>query len=505
VHDSFPWTRAVREFIAPCNIDEVKQLSDPTLFREAAFIGDRWVSSNDWISVTNPATGAEVGRVPSLASDETNQAIAAAAAAYPAWRSASAARRAELLESWHDAMIVNLEDLARIMTVEQGKPLAESRGEVRYGAGFVKWFSEEARRVYGDTIPAPTPDRRIIVLKQPVGVCAAITPWNFPIAMITRKCAPALAAGCTIVIKPSELTPFSALALAALAERVGFPAGVLNVVTGRPEPIGDALTSSETVRKLSFTGSTRVGRMLLEKCAKTLKRVSLELGGNAPFIIFSDADLEKAIQGVMASKFRNAGQTCVCANRILVQHEIYDEFAIRLTDAVARQVVGNGMDEGVTIGPLINSAAVDKVLGHIDDATTRGAVATVGGAVHARGSQFVQPTVLTGSKPDMKVANEETFGPVAPLFRFKSEDEALALANATPFGLAAYFYTENIRRSWRVAERLECGMVGLNTGSVSIEAAPFGGVKQSGFGREGSKYGMDEYLDIKAFHIGEIS
>ena len=483
----------------------MKPLSDPALFREAAFIANRWVTASDSIPVINPATGAAVGRVPSLGVEETNQAIAAAAAAYPAWRGESAARRAELLEAWHDAMMANLEDLARIMTLEQGKPLVESRGEVRYGAGFVKWFSEEARRVYGDTIPAPTPDRRIIVLKQPVGVCAAITPWNFPIAMITRKCAPALAAGCTIVIKPSELTPFSALALAALAERVGFPAGVLNVVTGRPEPIGDALTSSDAVRKLSFTGSTRVGRLLMEKSARTLKRVSLELGGNAPFIIFSDADLDKAIQGVMASKFRNAGQTCVCANRILVQDDIYDEFAIRLTQAVARQVVGDGMDEGVTIGPLINAAAVDKVLGHIEDARSRGAVATVGGTVHQRGGQFVQPTVLTGSRPDMKVANEETFGPVAPLFRFKTEDEALTLANATPFGLAAYFYTENVRRSWRVAERLECGMVGLNTGSVSIEAAPFGGVKQSGFGREGSKYGMDEYLDIKAFHIGEIA
>ena len=478
---------------------------DSTLIREAAFIDNRWVTGAEWISVRNPATGAEVGRVPSFGAEETNRAIAAAAAAFPAWRGAGAARRAELLEAWYDAMMANLDELARIMTLEQGKPLVESRGEVRYGGGFVKWFSEEARRVYGDTIPAPTPDRRIVVLKEPVGVCAAITPWNFPIAMITRKCAPAIAAGCTIVIKPSELTPFSALALAALAERVGFPPGVINVVTGLPEPIGEALTSSETVRKLSFTGSTRVGKLLMEKAARTLKRVSLELGGNAPFIIFSDADLDKAIQGVMASKFRNAGQTCVCANRILVQDEIYDDFAFRLTVAVARQVVGDGMQEGVTIGPLINGAAVDKVLGHIDDARTRGAVATVGGGLHARGGQFVEPTVLTAMTPDMRVANEETFGPVAPLFRFKTEDDALALANGTPFGLAAYFYTENVRRSWRVAERLECGMVGLNTGSVSIEAAPFGGVKHSGFGREGSKYGMDEYLQIKSFHIGEIT
>jgi succinate-semialdehyde dehydrogenase / glutarate-semialdehyde dehydrogenase len=483
----------------------VEHLSDPSLFREAAFIDGRWVSGSETIPVRNPATGAEIGRVPSLAGSETNQAIGAAAAAFPGWRGAGAARRAELLEAWHDAIITSLDDLARLMTLEQGKPLAESRGEVRYGAGFVKWFSEEARRVYGDTIPAPTPDRRIVVLKEPIGVCAAITPWNFPIAMITRKCAPALAAGCPIVIKPSELTPFCALALAVLAERVGFPPGVINVVTGRPEPIGEALTSSETVRKLSFTGSTRVGKLLMAQAASTLKRLSLELGGNAPFIVFSDADMEKALQGVMASKFRNAGQTCVCANRILVQDEIYDEFALRLTQAVARQVVGNGMTEGVTIGPLISEAAVDKVLGHIDDARMRGAVATVGGGVHERGGQFVAPTVLTAMTPEMKVATEETFGPVAPLFRFKTEDEAVTIANSTPFGLAAYFYTESVRRSWRVAERLECGMVGLNTGSVSIEAAPFGGVKQSGFGREGSKYGLDEYVHIKAFHIGEIS
>jgi succinate-semialdehyde dehydrogenase/glutarate-semialdehyde dehydrogenase len=483
----------------------VHQLADPSLLREAAFIGNHWITAPEWIAVQNPASGEEVGRVPSLGAAETNDAIAAAASAFPGWRDAGAGRRAQLLEAWHDAMIDSLEDLARIMTLEQGKPLAESRGEIRYGAGFVKWFSEEARRVYGDTIPAPTPDRRILVLKEPVGVAAAITPWNFPNAMIARKVGPALAAGCTIVVKPSELTPFSALAMAALAERVGIPAGVLNIVTGRPEPIGDALTSSGAVRKLSFTGSTRVGRLLMEKCAKTLKRVSLELGGNAPFIVFSDADLGKAIQGVAASKFRNAGQTCVSANRILVQDEIYDEFARRLTDAVARQVVGSGLDEGVTIGPLINDAAVEKVMGHIDDARTRGAVATVGGGAHARGGHFVQPTVLTAMTPAMRVANEETFGPVAPLFRFRTEDEALALANGTPFGLAAYFYTENIRRAWRVAERLECGMVGLNTGSVSIEAAPFGGVKDSGFGREGSKYGIDEYLQIKAFHIGEMT
>jgi succinate-semialdehyde dehydrogenase/glutarate-semialdehyde dehydrogenase len=483
----------------------VHALADPSLFRESLFIDNGWVSTADTIPVRNPATGDTLGHVPSAGASETRAAIAAAEAAFPAWRAVSATRRSELLEAWHDAMIANIDDLARIMTLEQGKPLTEARGEIRYGAGFVKWFAEEAKRVYGDTIPAPTPDRRIVVLKEPVGVCAAITPWNFPNAMITRKCAPALAAGCTVVIKPSELTPFSALAAAALAERVGFPRGVINVVTGPPGPIGEALTSSQVVRKLSFTGSTKVGKLLMERCAPTLKRLSLELGGNAPFIVFADADLDKAIQGVMASKFRNAGQTCVCANRILVEGAIYGEFAQRLTQAVARQVVGNGMDQGVTIGPLINAAAVDKVLGHIDDARAGGAVATVGGGAHALGGHFVQPTVLTSMTTAMRAASEETFGPVAPLFRFDSEEQALELANGTPFGLAAYFYTENVRRSWRVAEQLECGMVGLNTGSISIEMAPFGGVKQSGFGREGSRYGMDEYLNVKAFHIGEIS
>ena len=474
------------------------------LFRESLFINNEWVTTPATIPVRNPANGEVIGHVPSAGAAETHQAIAAAAAAFPAWRALPATRRSRLLEALHDAMIAEVDELAQIMTREQGKPLAESRGEIRYGAGFMKWFAEEAKRVYGDTVPAPTADRRILVLKEPVGVCAAITPWNFPNAMITRKIAPALAAGCTIVIKPSELTPFSALAVAALAERVGFPAGVINIVTGEAEAIGQALTSSEVVRKLSFTGSTRVGRILMAQCAPTLKRVSLELGGNAPFIIFADADLDKAIAGTMASKFRNAGQTCVSANRILVEDSIHDEFATRLTQAVAKQVVGDGLQDGVTIGPLINGGAVDKVLAHIDDARTKGAQATVGGGAHALGGRFVAPTVLTGMKPAMRVANEETFGPVAPLFRFGSEEEALALANSTPFGLAAYFYTENIRRAWRVAEGLETGMVGLNTGSVSIEMAPFGGVKQSGFGREGSRYGMDEYLNIKAFHFGDV-
>jgi succinate-semialdehyde dehydrogenase/glutarate-semialdehyde dehydrogenase len=490
---------------APSSPDLRNQLTDPALFRESAYIGGEWISGSTTIAVRNPANGETIGHVPDLGGEETRRAVAAAGAAFPQWRAVPAGKRSQLLEAWYGAIIQHTEDLARLMTLEQGKPLAESRGEIAYGAGFVKWFAEEARRVYGETIPAPTPDRRILVLKEPVGVCAAITPWNFPSAMITRKIAPALAAGCTIVLKPSELTPFSALALAVLAERVGFPAGVINIVTGQPGPIGEALTSSEVVRKLSFTGSTRVGRYLMEKSAGTLKRLSLELGGNAPFIVFDDADLDKAMKGVMASKFRNSGQTCVSANRILVQDAIYDEFAARLTRKVSGLVVGEGLNEKNTIGPLINDAAVEKVLGHVEDARAHGAVATVGGGAHALGGQFVAPTVLTGMNPSMRVGSEETFGPVAPLFRFKTDDEALEIANGTVFGLAAYYYTENIRRSWRVAERLEFGMVGLNTGSVSVEMAPFGGVKQSGFGREGSHYGIDEYLQIKAFHLGDIT
>jgi succinate-semialdehyde dehydrogenase/glutarate-semialdehyde dehydrogenase len=479
-------------------------LKDTALFKQAAYIGGEWVSGDPTLAVRNPANGEVVGHIPDLGADATHRAIDAAEAALPQWRALPAARRSSLLEDWYMAISQTTDDLAKILTVEQGKPLAEARGEISYGAGFVKWFAEEAKRVYGETIPSPTPDRRILVLKEPVGVCAAITPWNFPNAMITRKVAPALAAGCTIVLKPSELTPFSALALAVLAERVGIPAGVLNIVTGQPGPIGEALTSSDTVRKLSFTGSTRVGRYLMEKSAGTLKRLSLELGGNAPFIIFDDADMDRAMKGVMASKFRNAGQTCVSANRILVRESIYDEFAARLTKKVSGLVVGDGLQEKATVGPLINDAATDKVLGHIDDARSHGAVATVGGGPHTLGGHFVSPTVLTGMQTAMRISNEETFGPVAPLFRFESEDEAIELANSTPYGLAAYFYTENIRRAWRVAERLEFGMVGCNTGSVSVEMAPFGGIKQSGFGREGSHYGIDEFLQIKAFHLGDI-
>jgi succinate-semialdehyde dehydrogenase/glutarate-semialdehyde dehydrogenase len=479
-------------------------LTDAALFKESAYIGGEWVSGGATLAVRNPANGEVVGTIPDLGAEPTWRAIAAAQAAFPAWRALPAAKRSLLLERWFAAISEHTDDLARILTLEQGKPLAEAKGEITYGAGFVKWFAEEAKRIYGETIPAPTPDRRIIVLKEPVGVCAAITPWNFPNAMITRKVAPALAAGCTIVLKPSELTPFSALALAVLAERCGFPAGVINIVTGQPGPIGEAMTSSEVVRKLSFTGSTRVGRYLMEKSAGTLKRLSMELGGNAPFIVFDDADIDKAMKGVMASKFRNAGQTCVSANRILVQDAIYDEFAARLTKKVSSLVVGDGLDVNVTVGPLINDAATEKVLGHVEDARTHGAVATVGGGAHALGGHFVSPTVLTGMTPSMRVGTEETFGPVAPLFRFKTEEEAIDLANSTAYGLAAYYYTENIRRSWRVAEKLEFGMVGLNTGSVSVEMAPFGGIKQSGFGREGSHFGIDEFLQVKAFHLGDV-
>jgi len=485
--------------------DLAELLKDTALFKQAAYVGGQWITSGATLAVRNPANGEVLGHVPDLGADATHRAIAAADAALPEWRALPAAKRSSLLEAWFTAITETTDDLAKILTVEQGKPLAEARGEISYGAGFVKWFAEEAKRVYGETIPSPTADRRIVVLKEPVGVCAAITPWNFPNAMITRKVAPALAAGCTIVLKPSELTPFSALALAVLAERVGFPPGVLNIVTGQPGPIGEALTSSDIVRKLSFTGSTRVGRYLMEKSAGTLKRLSLELGGNAPFIIFDDADIDRAMRGVMASKFRNAGQTCVSANRILVRESIYDEFATKLTKKVSGLVVGEGLQEKATVGPLINDAATEKVLGHIDDARSRGAVATVGGGAHALGGHFIAPTVLTGMQTEMRISNEETFGPVAPLFRFESEDEAIEMANSTPYGLAAYFYTENIRRAWRVAERLEFGMVGCNTGSVSVEMAPFGGIKQSGFGREGSHYGIDEFLQVKAFHLGDIT
>jgi succinate-semialdehyde dehydrogenase/glutarate-semialdehyde dehydrogenase len=494
-----------RSAVAETSMKIQTRLQDPSLFREQAFVGGVWISADDGgtLPVTDPATLVQIGTVPALGAVETRRAILAAEAAWPAWRELPSSERGHLLEAWHDLMIEHLEDLALIMTVEQGKPLAEARGEIRYGAGFIKWFAEEARRIYGDTVPAPTTDRRIILLKEPVGVCAAITPWNFPTAMITRKAGPALAAGCPIVIKPSELTPYSALALAALAERAGIPKGVVSIVTGMPQGIGGELTSHEAVRKLSFTGSTRVGRVLMQQCAGTVKRVSFELGGNAPFIIFDDADIDLAVSGLMVSKFRNGGQTCVCANRILVQDGIYDRFTDRLLAAVSKLVVGNGLQEGVTIGPLINHAAVEKVRRHIDDARAKGARLLAGGGAGDNG-HFAEPTVLGGASAEMQLASEETFGPVAPLFRFHREQEAIEIANATPFGLASYYFTQNLNRAWRLAERLEFGMVGLNTGSVSLEVAPFGGVKQSGIGREGSKYGIEEYLEIKSFHIGGL-
>ncbi|KTC43921.1 succinate-semialdehyde dehydrogenase [Pseudomonas fluorescens ABAC62] len=482
------------------------RLQDPSLLAELAYVDGQWVAADSGatLDVHDPATGQLLARVPAMDAADTQRAIAAAERAWPAWRARPAAERAALLERWYQAMIDNLDDLALIMTSEQGKPLNEARGEVRYGAGFVKWFAEEARRVYGETMPAPSGDRRLLTLKQPVGVCAAITPWNFPTAMITRKCAPALAAGCPIIVKPSDLTPLSALALAMLAERVGIPAGVFNVITGMPAGIGEALTGSPVVRKISFTGSTAVGRLLMRQSAEHIKRLSLELGGNAPFVVFDDADLEQAVAGVMISKFRNAGQTCVCANRILVQAGIYERFAARLVEEVGKLKVGNGLEEGVTIGPLINPAAVNKVARHIDDALSQGATLLCG-ELPSGDTQFVQPSVLGDCHPGMLLANEETFGPVAPLMRFTDEAEALALANATPYGLGAYYFTQDMQRSWRFGEALEFGMVGLNTGIISMEVAPFGGIKQSGLGREGSKYGLDEYLEVKAFHIGGLN
>jgi succinate-semialdehyde dehydrogenase/glutarate-semialdehyde dehydrogenase len=481
------------------------QLRDPSLLVERAYVNGAWIEADDGatIDVTNPADGRVIARVPALQATETRRAIEAAQARFSTWREVPAAERARYLEAWFGLIMENQEDLALIMTTEQGKPLAESRGEIAYGASFVKWFAEEARRIYGDTIPSPAADRRILVLKQPIGVVAAITPWNFPNAMITRKCAPALAAGCTVLVKPSEMTPLSALALAVLAERAGIPAGVFNVLTGLPAGVGGEMTANPDVRKLSFTGSTRIGQLLMSQCAATIKRLSLELGGNAPFIVFDDADLDLAIAGVMQSKFRNAGQTCVCANRILVQDGIYDRFAERLSAAVAELKVGDGLQSGVTIGPLINAAAVDKVARHINDALEKGASIAIGGVPQGEGL-YVQPTVLRDANADMLLATEETFGPVAPLFRFKDEAEALTLANATPYGLGAYYFTQDMRRAWRVGERLEFGMVGLNTGIISMEVAPFGGMKQSGTGREGSKYGLDEFLEVKAWHIGGL-
>ncbi|HFK7185274.1 TPA: NAD-dependent succinate-semialdehyde dehydrogenase [Serratia odorifera] len=482
-----------------------QRLNDRQLLRQQAFFAGSWSSADggETLSVTNPANGEILATVPALGAAETTRAIAFAEAVRHHWGQTSNAQRAQLLENWHQLILANADDLATLMTAEQGKPLAEAKGEVLYGAGFVKWFAEEARRIYGETIPAPSGDRRIMVLKQPVGVAAAITPWNFPIAMITRKVAPALAAGCPIVVKPSELTPLCALALMELATRAGFPPGVLQILTGLPQEIGATLTASRTVRKISFTGSTRVGQLLMQQSADSIKRLSLELGGNAPLIVFDDADLEIAVAGVMTSKFRNAGQTCVCANRILVQRGIYPRFVERLLADVAKLTVGDGFSADSTLGPLINAAAVAKVNGHIDDALSHGATLLAGGIMQGEGN-FVAPTVLGEVTAAMRIAHEETFGPVAPLFVFDNEQQAIAMANDTPYGLGAYFFTEDLRRAWRVGEALEFGMVGYNTGAISLEVAPFGGIKMSGVGREGSHYGIDEYLEIKAFHFGSL-
>lgn len=482
------------------------QLKDPSLFREACLIDGRWgaADSGRTLEVVNPATGAVLGRVPALGAAETGRAIAAAHRAFPAWRAATAGERAKILRRLYDLMLENADDLATLMTLEQGKPLAEARGEVVYSAGFLDWFAEEGRRVYGDTIPQNVRGRRIVVTKQPIGVFAAITPWNFPSAMITRKTGPGWAAGCTGVIRPASQTPFSALALGVLAERAGLPPGVCNVITGPSGPIAAELTASPLVRKLTFTGSTEVGAKLLAACAPTIKKTSMELGGNAPFLVFDDADLDAAVAGALACKFRNTGQTCVCANRILVQEGIYDAFAARFRAAIAGLQVGNGLEPGVTQGPLINAAALAKVEEHIADALARGARLLIGGHRHALGGHFFEPTLLGDVPPAARIFHEETFGPVAPLFRFSTEDEAIALANDTPFGLAGYFYTRDLSRAWRVAEALEYGIVGINEGAPSTEVAPFGGMKTSGLGREGSKYGIEEYVEIKYLAFGNI-
>ncbi len=483
------------------------QLDDPTLFRTLCRIGADWCDADSGaiLEVRNPASGALLASVPDMGATETRRAIAAANAALPAWRALPGKARAAVLRRWYDLIMASSEDLARLMTAEQGKPLAEAKGEVTYGASFVEWFAEEAKRVYGDVIPSPTADKRLLVIRQPIGVCAAITPWNFPAAMITRKVAPALAAGCTVVVKPAEQTPLTALALAELADRAGFPPGVFNVITGSSKNaplIGAELTASPIVRKLSFTGSTEVGRLLMAQCAPTVKKLSLELGGNAPFIVFDDADLDAAVEGATLSKYRNTGQTCVCANRFLVQEGIYEAFAHKLVAKVQALKVGDGSEAGVTQGPLIDAQALAKVEEHVADAVAKGARLLVGGRRHALGGTYYEPTVIVDVTADMKCAREETFGPVAPLFRFKTEEEAISLANDTEFGLAAYFYSRDLARCFRVGEALEYGIVGINAGIISNEVAPFGGVKQSGVGREGSKYGIEDYLEIKYLCLG---
>ena len=474
-------------------------LTDLTLLRTQACIGGRWVGadSGSTAPVVNPANGNTIVRVPDMGAAETRRAIEAASSAFGPWRQRSAKERANLLRRWFDLIMKNQDDLALILTSEQGKPLAEAKGEIAYGASFIEWFGEEAKRVYGETIPASSPDKRIHVTREPVGVCAAITPWNFPAAMITRKAGPALASGCTMVLKPALQTPLSAFALAVLAERAGIPPGVFNVVTGDAVAIGFEMTSNKAVKKLTFTGSTKTGKLLMKQCADTVKKMSMELGGNAPFIVFDDADLDAAVDGAIASKYRNSGQTCVCANRILVQDAVYEDFTARLTKRVAALVVGEGLDPGVEQGPLIDEAAVLKVEAHIADAIAKGATLLTGGKRHHLGGTFFEPTVIAGALPSMLLARDETFGPVAPLFRFKTEAEGITMANDTEFGLAAYFYARDVGRVFRVSEALECGIVGVNTGLISTEVAPFGGMKESGIGREGSRHGMNEYLEVK--------
>jgi succinate-semialdehyde dehydrogenase / glutarate-semialdehyde dehydrogenase len=486
--------------------DIAMKLTDAKLFRQQCYIDGAWVDADGGgtIPVENPANGERLGTVPKMGAAETRRAIAAADRAMPAWQAKTAKERAGILRKWFELMMANQEDLAQLMTAEQGKPLTESRGEIAYAGAFIEWFAEEGKRIYGDTIPAHGADKRIVVLKQPIGVCGAITPWNFPSAMITRKAGPALASGCAMVLKPASQTPFSALALCELAERAGVPKGVFSCVTGTAKEIGGEITSNPTVRKVTFTGSTEIGKLLMAQCAATVKKTSMELGGNAPFIVFDDADLDAAVKGAIASKYRNAGQTCVCANRILVQDGVYDAFAKKLADAAGAMKVGNGAEAGIVIGPLIDMKAIEKVEQHVADALKKGARVVIGGKRHALGGSFYQPTVLADVTTDMMVTREETFGPVAPLFRFKTDAEAIKMANDTEFGLAAYFYTRDIGRVWRVAEALEYGIVGINEGIISTEIAPFGGVKESGIGREGSKYGIEEFLEVKYLCMGGI-
>jgi succinate-semialdehyde dehydrogenase/glutarate-semialdehyde dehydrogenase len=479
-------------------------LSDQSLFRQDCYINGQWVGSDHRIEVTNPATGAVIGSIPSLGQKETAEAIKGAEIAQKEWAKVPAKQRGQIMRHWFDLIVKHQDDLARIMTAEQGKPFTEAKGEITYGASFVEFFAEEARRIYGETVPSPWPNGRILVIRQPVGVVAAITPWNFPNAMITRKASAAIAAGCSFVVKPSEETPFSAFALAELAEQAGIPKGVFSVITGIAKDIGGEMTSNPIVKAVSFTGSTAVGKLLMAQCASTVKKIGLELGGNAPFIVFDDADLDAAAQGAMLSKYRNAGQTCVCANRMLVQDGIYDAFVAKLTDAVHALKVGEGFGEGVTTGPLINAKAIQKVEAHIADAVAKGGTVTTGGKRHVLGGSFFEPTIIRDVTTDMLVAREETFGPVAPIFRFKTEEEAIAMANDTEFGLACYFYTRDIGRVWRVGEALEYGMVGINEGIISTAEAPFGGVKESGVGREGSIHGIDEYVEIKYMLMGGL-